>query len=517
MRVAAVAVALSLLLPGTAVAQSPAPSPTAITLEPVTEAAYGIRSVAPVGWTPAGRGIRTRSGSPTDPTLLALQSTPMPVDQLWPSLLSQLGLTVRPEPLVTRSTEAGLDWSLYRVPIESAGVVADLGLAQGGDAAYVILLVSPAKESEALRESVFLPAVEAFAPLPEPSPTPGSDAHTEVDVVFPGGATDVTLAGTLSVPTGVGPHPAVVLMSGSGPQDRDESLSGMTLKPFAILADALASAGVAVLRYDDRGTAKSTGDYGSATIADFTADGAAALAWLRGRDTIDPTRVGILGHSEGGVYIADIAAHDPDVAFVVGLAPVVRPGIDLLLDQNEASVRAQGVSDEEVALSRQFASELYAAALAGDEAAAEQVVRDYFGGVYDRQDAAVQQQLGDRDAFIQAQVDSQLPVLFSPWFLSVLRSDAGADWRRVTAPTLGVFGGKDVQVAADPEGSAMQAALEAAGNTDHSVVTLPDANHLFQSATTGAVTEYATLEQAFTPDLLPLVVDWIVERADVQP
>ncbi len=352
------------------------------------------------------------------------------------------------------------------------------------------LLLSRADEAAFLRESVFLPAVDAFAPLPEPSPTPSPEAYTEVEVTFPGGDAGVTLAGTLSIPTGAGPHPAVVLMTGSGPQDRDESLPGLILKPFALLADALAKAGVAVLRYDDRGTAHSTGDYASATIDDFTADGAAALDWLRGRDEVDPARVGILGHSEGGVYIADIAARDPEGGVRGGPRAVARPGVDLLVDQNEAIARSQGASEEEVALARDFAARLYAAALADDTAAAEQIVRDYFGELYDRQDAATQQQVGDRDAFIQRQVDAQLAALTSPWFLSLLRSDAGADWRRVTSPTLGVFGGKDVQVIAAAEAPAMQAALEAAGNTDITIVTLPDANHLFQSAVTGALAEY---------------------------
>ena len=274
---------------------------------------------------------------------------------------------------------------------------------------------------------------------------------------------------------------------------------------------------MAVLRYDDRGTALSTGDYGAAVLDDFTADGAAALAYLRGRREVDPDRVGILGHSEGGVYIADIAANDADVAFVVGLAPVARPGLDLLIDQNEAITRSQGGSDEEAAMAREFAVQLYAAGLGGDRVTAERVVRQYFGALYDRQDAAVQQQVGDRDAFVQAQVDAQMAALTSPWFLSLLRSDAGADWRHVTAPTLGVFGGKDVQVIADLEAPAMEAALDAAGNSDNTIVTLPDANHLFQAATTGALAEYATLDQAFTPELLPLVVDWIVERVVVQP
>jgi pimeloyl-ACP methyl ester carboxylesterase len=517
MRVAAAVVATLIILSSAVAAQSPAPSSPAIVLQPVVEPAYGISSVVPDGWTAVGMGIHTRGASAADPTLLALQSTPVPVAQLWPSLLPQLGLDSQPEAIETRAPDTGLAWSLYQVPIAASDTVADLALAHGEGVSYLVLLVSRADESAWLRETVFLPAVDAYAPLAAASPTPGSDAYREMEVTFPGGSADVTLAGTLSVPTAPGPHPAVVLMSGSGPQDRDESLPGLTLKPFAVLADALAEVGVAVLRYDDRGTARSTGDYNSAVVEDFTADGAAALAWLREQDGVDPARTGILGHSEGGLYIADIAAQDPDVAFVVGLAPVARPGVDLLVDQNEAIARSQGAPEAEVAIARQFAADLYAAGMAEDLAAAEAIVREYFGALYDRQDAAGRQAMGDRDAFIDGHVRAQLDGLRQPWFLSLLRSDAEADWRRVTAPTLGVFGGKDVQVIATQEAPALEAALVAAGNDDYQVVTLPDANHLFQSATTGALAEYATLEQAFTPDLLPLVVDWIVERSGAQP
>ncbi len=352
-------------------------------------------------------------------------------------------------------------------------------------------------------------------PVKESLATPGSEAYAEQEVEFPGGAPSVTLAGTLSVPTGAGPHPAVVLMSGSGPQDRDESLPGLTLRPFALLADALARAGIAVLRYDDRGTARSTGVHATATIDEFTADGTAALGWLRERDEVDRSRTGVLGHSEGGIYAARIAAEDPDVAFVVGLAPVARSGFDLLVAQAEGIARSQGASEADVLLARDFAADLYTAAMANDMGAAEQIVRGYYLALYDRQAEAVRAQMGDRDAFVQSQADMHLGALASPGFVSLLRSDAGADWRRVTAPTLGVFGGKDVLVVAALEAPALQGALEAAGNADHTVVTLPDANHLFQAATTGGLTEFATLEQTFTPELLPLVVDWVVDHSDI--
>jgi dienelactone hydrolase len=500
---------LMVLAPAVTAGQSSGPvaSTVTIALEPVSDAAYGLTSVAPVGWGSVSPGIRARQTSPTDPTLLALQSVDAAIDALWPSLLPQLGLTAVPDPVGGRTTDAGFEWQLYQVPVR--GAIADLALTEVAGTTYLVLLVSTAAERDALAASVFLPAVDALAPLDiERTPAPSGTGYHEVDIGFPGGASDVTLSGTLTIPDGDGPHPGVVLMTGSGPQDRDESLAGMTLKPFALLADALGRAGVEVLRYDDRGTAGSTGRYDIATLADLTADGSAAVAYLRTRPEVDQGRIGVLGHSEGGAYIAHIAAHDPDVAFVVGLAPMVRDGADLLVDQNGALARSQGASDAEVEVAMQQARALYDALLAGDEARVEALMRTYFAERFDALPADQQAQLGDREAYIQAQIDAQLPTFTGSWFESLLRADPSVDWARVNVPVLGVFGGKDVQVIAGPESAALRDAL---GERDprSRIETLPDANHLFQHADTGAVTEYATLDQTFTPELLPLVTSWV--------
>jgi dienelactone hydrolase len=500
------------LSPMGAMAESPSPgtSGVPITLEPVSDPGYRLASVAPVGWEVAGPGIRARKADAADPTLLALQSVPLDIEALWPSLLPQLGLTEVPDASGTRTTRAGLSWQLFRVP--ARGVIADLALAEGAETSYLVLLVSRPGERDDLASRVFLPAVDALTPLAaERTPAPSGMGYTETDISFPGGADDVTLAGTLTMPSGPGPHPGVVLMTGSGAQDRDESLPGMALRPFALIADALGRAGIAVLRYDDRGTASSTGDYGTATIPDFTADGAAAVGWLRQVPGVDPSRVGVLGHSEGGAYIASIAADDPDVAFVVGLAPMVRHGVDLLVDQNGAILRTQGASEAEVEAAMDHAYTLYQAILAGDTATAAALVRASLETAYDALPPDQQAQLGDRDTYVRTLVDAQMPNLTSPWFVSLLRADPSLDWARVRVPVLGVFGGKDVQVLAGPESDALEAALATAGNERSRIEVIADANHLFQSARTGALEEYATLDQAFTPELLPLLTDWIRE------
>ncbi len=500
-------------------AESPSPAP--IVLEPVTESGYGITSVVPVGWKSVSPGLHARGRSPSDPTVLAIQAAPGAISDIWPALLPQLQVTGTPKPIGTRTTPSGTEWTLYHLVRGTPGVSDDVALSEQDGRTWVVVLQALTSEIDVLHDAVFLPAVDAYAavvavasPAGSLSPAPYADE----EVSFPGGAKDVTLSGTLSLPAADGPLPAIVLVSGSGPQDRDESVAPVAaIKPFAIIADALARAGVAVLRFDDRGTAKSTGDYATAAVSDFTADAAAAVAYLRTRSDIDPARIGLLGHSEGGLDVAEIAAADPSIAFVVGMAPPATSGVDLLVQQNEAILRVQGVAETEIVPAVQFAKDVFARVIAGDKPGAEQVIRDYSGALYDRQTPEVQQQLGDRAAYLQSQVDARMTTLFTPWFVSLLESDAGKAWARVHAPVLGLFGGKDVQVPAAEQAPALEAALQAAGNTGSTVTTLPDANHLFQAAKTGAVGEYGSLDQTFTADFLPTLVSWVTAHAGVSP
>lgn len=481
----------------------------------VEDPLYGIRSVVPEAWTALGGGIHARGTPPDDPVLIAIQSAPVPLARLWPALLPQLALADIPEPVDRRPTQH-LDWMLYRIEVATAVglLTVHLAVAERDGASYLVLLQSEASESEALYGSVFLPAVDAFTTLaPDPTPDPASLPYLVEEVTFPGGSPGVTLAGTLTRPRQPGPAAAIVLVSGSGPQDRDESLAPVSaIKPFALMADALSRAGIAVLRHDDRGVGGSTGDHDTATLSDLAEDARSALAFLADHPAIDPERIGLLGHSEGGIHAAALAADDPRVAFVVGLAPPATDGVSLLVAQYEAVARAEGGSDEEVEASRRFAQAVFPAAAEGDLARVEAAIRDAAGAAWDRQDEETRALLGEREAYVLAQVTAQLPYITSDWFRSLLAADPGADWRRVRVPVLGLFGGLDVQVVAAQNEPALVAALQAAGNSDYRTIVLPDANHLFQAAVTGAPSEYGSLDPVFTPDLLPQLVDWVVEH-----
>ena len=489
----------------------------AIDRRPIEDPLFGVSSVVPEDWRDLGSGTYARGTPPQDLALVAIQTAPASLEQLWPSLLPQFALDEIPEVTGTISA-AGFDWQLYQfvVGLGDTTLAVELAMAEDDGATHLVLLQSEPGEFAVLREQVLLPAIEAFGILaPEPTPDPATLGFAVEEVAFPGGSDGVELAGTLTLPPGPGPHPAIVLMSGSGAQDRDESLRPIsTIKPFALIADALTSAGVAVLRYDDRGVGASTGDYDGATVTTLAGDGHAALEYLRDRTDVDPTRIGILGHSEGGLYAAMLAAEDSGIAFVVGMAAPAVDGVDLIVSQNEAIAQAAGETEEEIALIMAFAEEAVPLARDGEAKALGASIRDYFGALWDRQSEDDRTVLGDRDTFAQRQVDNLLSAYLSDWYRSILAYDPAPDWERVRAPVLGLFGARDVQVVLDRNEPALRAALEAAGS-DFEIVVFPDANHLFQAAETGGLDEYSTLAPRFTAGFLPTLVDWVTAQAGV--
>ncbi|QKK01906.1 MAG: alpha/beta hydrolase [Pseudomonadota bacterium] len=335
---------------------------------------------------------------------------------------------------------------------------------------------------------------------------PGDDVpyqRREVRLANPR-AGDIELAGTLTVPDGPGPFPAAVLISGSGPQDRDESFMGH--KPFLVLADHLTRNGVAVLRYDDRGFGASGGDHWAATTADFATDAAAAVEWLAQRPDIRTDAIGLIGHSEGGLVAPITARDNPNVAWVVLLAA---PGIDMLelvASQTEAMALTQGVSTGE--LQRVMPVNRRIWRIVAETADAEQARA--------RLEAAltpeVLETLGASPERKPVIVQSSL----RPWLRYLLRFDPAPYLRALEVPVLALNGGLDVQVPAAQNLAAIRAAL--ADHPDATVIELPGLNHLFQTATTGALGEYRDIEETFAPAALEVISDWILDRypADAQ-
>ncbi len=351
---------------------------------------------------------------------------------------------------------------------------------------------------------------KAFA-LGRPQEPKGPFPYESREVTFRSTAGDVQLAGTLVVPTGKGPFPAVAMITGSGPQDRDETLMGH--KPFLVIADALARRGIASLRWDDRGTAKSGGDHLGSTEEDFAADAKAAVAFLRGRSEVDGSAIGILGHSEGGLIGPMVAAADRTVSFLVLLAP---PGVQLrslLARQARDLLLAQGVDPGLV--DRAMKAQVEDLALIVDPTLSDDRLREKLKELAEtrrKQLTAAERASLKIDGDITEQA---VRMSASPWFRSLLRQDPAVYLRQVKVPVLALFGGKDLQVEPRMNSEGVRAAL--AENPDHTERILPGLNHLFQHAGTGAIDEYGTIEETFAPEALAAAGDWIAARFPRKP
>lgn len=318
--------------------------------------------------------------------------------------------------------------------------------------------------------------------------------YHEEELTYDNKAQNVTLAATFTVPQGKGPFPAVVLITGSGPQDRDESLMGH--KPFLILSDYLTRHGIAVLRADDRGTGKSTGDFQGATTADFATDTEASIAYLKTRPEVDLHKIGLIGHSEGGVIAPMIAARNHDVAFIVMMAGTGVPGDQVLVAQSEAIGIASGVDPADAARSAAKEKDMLTLVeTEKDPATLESKLREKLAG-------------NVPDALIGLQMQQ----LTSAWFRYFLTYDPATALRKVTCPVLVLNGSLDKQVLPSQNLPAIRKALEEAANQHVEIDELPGLNHLFQTAKTGAPTEYGQIEETMSPLALEKVTTWILKQ-----
>jgi pimeloyl-ACP methyl ester carboxylesterase/uncharacterized lipoprotein YmbA len=318
--------------------------------------------------------------------------------------------------------------------------------------------------------------------------------YKETEVSFDNKAAGVTLAATLTAPPGAGPFPAAVLITGSGPHDRDETLMGH--EPFLVLADYLTRKGIVVLRADKRGCGKSKGDYAAATTIDFASDADAAVAYLKTRAEVNQHKIGLIGHSEGGIVAPMAAAGNPDVAFVVMMAgPGVR-GDEILPAQLILISEAAGESHDKA--EKDAADERTMLALIESE----------------KDDAALNKELREKLAgkIPEGQIDAQIKTITSPWFRQFIAYDPAPTLRKLTCPVLAINGEKDLQVPPDQNLPVIRKALADAGNKNFEVDELPGLNHLFQTAKTGAVSEYGEIEETMAPVALDKIAIWIVKQ-----
>jgi len=336
---------------------------------------------------------------------------------------------------------------------------------------------------------------ESALELPRPQNPVKPYPYASDDVTYPNKAAGITLAGTITIPPGKGPFPAVLLITGSGPNNRDESLMGH--KPFLVLSDYLTRKGIVVLRTDKRGVGKSTGDLAKATTADFATDAEAGVAYLKTRPEVDVHKIGLVGHSEGGTVAPMEAVSDHDVAFVVMMAGSGVPGDAIIVEQGRLIEMASGVSKEKADADAEKEREtLKLVETEKDPAALERLLGVKLAAE------------GVPDAAIAAQIKNAT----SPWFRFFITYDPATALRKLTVPVLVLNGSLDLQVPPAQNLPPIRKALAEAGNQHAEVDELPGLNHLFQDAKTGAPLEYAQIEETMSPVALDKVASWIVKQ-----
>ena len=324
------------------------------------------------------------------------------------------------------------------------------------------------------------------------------------DITFENKKVGINLAGTLTLPTKDGVFPVVILISGSGPQNRDEELLGH--KPFLVLSDFLTKNGVAVLRYDDRGTALSKGDFKTATSADFATDVESAITYLKTRKEINKNKIGLMGHSEGGLIAPLVASKSKDVAFIVLLAGTGIQGDQILLLQQKLIGKASGVSDEDLQKSELENRKVFD--IVNKSTNLEKLNIDLTDFIKqtlkDNPNAEKPEGMSDDD-FVKLQVKQ----ISTPWMQYFIKYNPIPALEKVKCPVLAINGEKDLQVPPKENLEAIKKALTKGGNKRITIKEFPNLNHLFQECKTGSPDEYATIEQTFSPIALTEILKWL--------
>ena len=328
--------------------------------------------------------------------------------------------------------------------------------------------------------------------------------YTSEDVTFTNDKFNIKLGGTLTIPAGTGPFKAVILITGSGPQNRNEELMGH--KPFLVIADYLSRNGIAVLRYDDRGVASSQGNYSEATSVDLATDAEAAFYYLKNNPKISQKEIGLMGHSEGGLIAPIVAATNQGIGFIVSLAGPGVTGQQIIIRQSQEIGRLSGESEVQIKEATETNKKLYAVLRKEkDNKKAEIKILALYKEILEKKKTSKE----DTEKAV-----NQLKATFGAptytWFRYFIMTDPATFWKKVECPVLAMNGEKDLQVAANENLPAIEKAVESSGNKSVKTLMLPGLNHLFQHCKTGLPAEYNTIEETFSPDALKIISDWIL-------
>jgi len=358
---------------------------------------------------------------------------------------------------------------------------------------------------------LLLKPIDVIPQLDRPQEPKRPLPYHEEEVSFENKKAAIKLAGTLTLPKGNGPFPVVLLITGSGAQNRDEELLGH--RPFLVLSDYLTRRGLAVLRFDDRGVGKSTGDFSQATSLDFAGDVHSGIAFLKNHPRIDPKKIGLLGHSEGGIIAPLVAVESTDVSFIVLLAGTGLTGDRIILLQSELISRADGEPEEQIKNNLEDTKKTFAVLKSeNDQKKAEEEITRILGQSFDRLSEEYKKQQGITRDMIKTQVQA----LFTPWLRFFLSYDPLPALKKVKCPVLALNGGKDLQVPPRENLAAIEEALKAGGNDRYVIKELPGLNHLFQTANTGSPSEYTKIDETISPLALQIIGDWIVKQTGAE-
>ena len=341
-------------------------------------------------------------------------------------------------------------------------------------------------------------------PLHRPKNLSPVPYYTE-EVTFTNKRDGVTLAGTLTLPDKKGKYPVVVLISGSGQQDRDEEIKGH--KPFLVIADHLARNGIGVLRYDDRGTAHSTGDFSKATTLDLSYDAEAALEYLMGRNEVNKGKIGLMGHSEGGIIAPMVASRNKNVAFIILLAGTGVRGDKLLLMQQKALAIASGIPEEAILENEKLNAPLFHEIVNSTDTVnlRANLMRTLHSALNENDE--LKKNLTPEQ--LSEMVKETVNRVMSPWAHFFIKHDPYPVLKKVKCPTLALNGTNDLQVPAKQNLAAIRQAFTESGNKKLTVIELEGLNHLFQESETGLPNEYGVIEETFSPKALDAIMRFI--------
>lgn len=331
--------------------------------------------------------------------------------------------------------------------------------------------------------------------------------YNEEEVSYKNAKDNVKLAGTLTLPRGEGKYPAVILITGSGSQDRNETVAGH--RPFLVLADYLTRRGIAVLRVDDRGVGGTERGSPNFTSENFSEDVLAGIEYLKSRKEINPKQIGLIGHSEGGMIAPMVAARSKDTAFIVLLAGLGQTGEDVIYTQTKLGQKVGGVSQFVIDETQKLLKTLMAIVKSETDATR---VEQRIDKALSEHSAQFTEEQKKEFAPVEESIKARKAMYASAWFRYFVLYNPRPTLQKVEIPVLALNGENDVQVAWKENLDLIADGLKAGGNKDVTVKSFPKLNHLFQTSQTGALSEYDKIEETISPVVLETIADWILKH-----